>query len=283
VKFPLAILVPCLLAAQSAAPRRALVVTATSADYIFGAGGTVAEMVRQGWRVDVAQFGNDEKLSLGLPPAQTRLANVQEGRAAAKLLGVKDLILMDHKSGELGYVSSSEMRTQLFALIRGIRPQVLIIPDGYSHFESDGDIRKVGMMAEEAWGYSGGATFADELNRMGLKPYGAPEVFYYSAYRPYRAREGGEGRAKLTVRDIASTLEQKITSAQLLLTRNRAWSAVRIGLGDDGNVNRYVREFITEMAAAAGSRHGIQYAEEFNHVGRAGSLPAHILERSRRR
>src|SRR5688572_4226085 len=105
----------CVLAAQD--NRRILVVTASSGDYIVAAGGTLAKRVRDGWRVTVAQFGNDEKFSLGATQAQTRLANVTEGKAAAKLLGITDLVYMDHKSGEIGYVSSTEMRSQLFALI----------------------------------------------------------------------------------------------------------------------------------------------------------------------
>ena len=74
----------CALAAQD--NRRILVVTASSGDYIVAAGGTLAKRVRDGWRVTVAQFGNDEKFSLGATQAQTRLANVTEGKAAAKLL-----------------------------------------------------------------------------------------------------------------------------------------------------------------------------------------------------
>src|SRR5258708_5415400 len=159
------------LSAFAQTDRRILVVTASSGDYIQGAGGTLARFIRDGWRVDVAQLGNDEKVSHGLTPAQTRLANIQEGKAAAKLLGVKDVILMDLKSGELDQASSTEMRNQLFALIRGIRPQIIFIPDPYIHYQEDHDIRRIGFMAEEAWGYSGGSTFANELTRMGLKPY----------------------------------------------------------------------------------------------------------------
>ena len=235
--------------------RRILVVTSSSADYIHGASGTLARYIRQGWRVDVAQFGNDEKVApAGLTHALARLANVQEGKAAAKLLGVTDYIMMDLKSGELTQVSSTEMRNQLFALIRGIKPQMIFIPDPYLHYQSDHDIRKVGLMAEEAWGYSGGGTFANEFTRMGLKPYGVPEVYYYSPARPYRGGEGGEvPKAKFVFHDIADTLEQKITASELLFTRNRVYP--------------HVRDFLTELAATIGQKHRLNYAEEFNHVG----------------
>ncbi len=247
--------------------QRILVVTASSGDYIFGAGGVLAQFIREGWRVDVVQMGNGDKDSLGLNPAQTRLANTDEGRAAAKLLGARDFIMMDHKSGELGYTSSTEMRNQLFALIRGIKPKILFIPDPYVHYVEDQDLWWVGRVAEEAWGYSGGGTFGNELTRMGLPPYGAPEIFYYSPLRPYRKGEGGVERAGFVSRNIGDTLPIKLGALDLLHTRNRRWVAQRIGLKDDHTVTDFVRAFATEMAEAIGAKHGYHYGEEFNHVG----------------
>ena len=58
--------------------KNVLVVTASSGDYMFGAGGTLAKLVQEGYTINVAQFGNDEKITHGLSPAQARLANVEE-------------------------------------------------------------------------------------------------------------------------------------------------------------------------------------------------------------
>ena len=277
----LALLIPTFLLSQDS--RRILVVTASSGDYVFAAGATIAAFVQQGWRVDVAQLANEEKMSAGLTPAQTRLANVQEGRAAAKLLGVTNVVMMDHKSGELAYVSSTEMRAQLFALIRGIKPRILFIPDPYVHYQDDRDLYWTGKMSEEAWGYSGGATFANELERMGFTPYGAPEIFYYAA-RPYRPGEGGEAwKARFIARDAGEFLEHKIQAAELLNTRNRAWTALRTGWFDDARVRSFVRAWITELAETIGSRHGLRYAEEFNHVGSPEPVPPYALDRARPR
>ena len=266
----------CALAAQD--NRRILVVTASSGDYIVAAGGTLAKRVRDGWRVTVAQFGNDEKFSLGATQAQTRLANVTEGKAAAKLLGITDLVYMDHKSGELGYVSSTEMRSQLFALIRHLRPRVLFIPDPYVHYQEDRDLYWVGKMAEEAWGYSGGAMFGNELAAAGLKAYGAPIVYYYAATRPYRKGEGGVGLAKFVAEDIGETLEHKLGALDLMPSRARvaaSQAAARLGLQkilDDLWVRRFVREYATELAETVGAKHGFQYGEEFNHVDVPGGV-----------
>lgn len=277
----LAVLIPLSALAQSGG--RILVVTASSGDYIFGAGGTLVKFMREGWRIDIAQMGNEEKFSTGESQAQTRLANVQEGRAAAKLLGARDVIMMDHKSGELGYVSSTEMRNQLFGLIRHIKPQILFIPDPYVTYQPDRDRRYVGLLAEEAWGYSGGGMFANELARMGFPPYGAPEIYYYSAERPYRPGEGGVRKAKFVARDIAETIEHKVDIAQLLSTRNTAWVARRTELSGMLTVNGYVRAFVEQMARESGAKHGLAFAEEFNHVGRGEGIPDYALERARQK
>jgi LmbE family N-acetylglucosaminyl deacetylase len=260
--------------------RKILVVTAGSADYIWAAGGTLASFIQKGYTVDVAQFGNDEKLSSGLTPAQTRLANIEEARQAAKLLGVHDTVYMAHKSSETGQVSSTEMRSQLFALIRGLRPRMIFLPDPYIHYQQDRDWYYVGKMAEEAWGYSGGATFANELERMGLHPYGAPEVYYY-AVRPYRNDEGGEGNAKLLTVDIGSTIDLKCLAIELLLTHNRLQAAqARLATLDDRTVRNLARSYAEELAETIGKKHGMRYAEEFNYVNMRASdgLPPHIRE-----
>lgn len=261
-------------------------VTASTGDYIWGAGATLAQFIKEGWRVDVAQFGNGEKRLAGVTPAEARLAAMAEGEAAAKALGVTDLIRLEHKSGELGYVSSTEMRNQLFALIRGIKPRILFIPDPYVHYQDDRDIALAGFIAEEAWGYSGGGAFANEQARMGLKPYGAPEVFYYTPMRPYRNGEGGEvAKAKFVGRDVSgAAFEAKQAAIARLAAYNRGWIQVRAGrsAASDAEVSRHAALFAEELARTIGARHGFPLGEEFNHVGPvADSIPPYALEKAR--
>lgn len=274
--------------AQSEGAGRILVVAASSGDYIWGAGATLAQFIKAGWRVDVAQCGNGEKRLPGVTPAEARLAAMEEATAAAKALGVTDLVRLEHKSGEFGYVSSTEMRNQLFALIRGIKPKILFIPDPYVHYQDDRDFTLAGFVAEEAWGYSGGGSFANELARMGLAPYGAPEVFYYTPMRPYRAGEGGEAaKARFAGRDIAgAAFQAKLTAISLLTAYNRGWLHIRTGkpFEDAAEVARHAARYAEELARAIGVRHGFQLGEEFNHVGPVSDpIPAYALDKARPR
>ncbi|MDA1314492.1 MAG: PIG-L family deacetylase [Acidobacteria bacterium] len=288
-----AVLLALLLLGPASAqePGNILVVTANSGDYMLGSGGTLIKFIQEGYDVYVAQMGNDEKITHGLSPAQARLANVEDGKAAAKLLGVSDTVYMGHKSGELMYVSSTEMRKQLFGLIRHYRPRKLFIPDPYVHYLDDTDPYQLGRVAEEAWGYSGGGTFAPELARVGLEPYGAPEVYFYSQQRPYRPGEGGEGNARMMSVDITATIEQKINAIELLRNRNQVYArTVRDRLAaagrltdlldpfDDGAVRKLVRAYVEQFGRVVGAKYGYPAGEEFNYVGGGPELPPHVLQ-----
>src|SRR5579863_9246347 len=72
--------------------KNVLVVTAGSGDYLMATGGTLASLMDQGYMVTVVEFGNDEKNSIGLSPADTRLANNADGERAARSLGIKEVI-----------------------------------------------------------------------------------------------------------------------------------------------------------------------------------------------
>jgi LmbE family N-acetylglucosaminyl deacetylase len=291
--LPIMLFGPIGLSAEDPAPGKVLVVTADSGDYLTGAGGTLAQLALDGYEVHVAQFGNDEKESAGLSPAETRWANVQEGKAAAEYLGFRDAVYLDHKSGEISQVSSTEMRNQLFALIRHLRPAKIFIPDPYVHFQPDWDVYLVGRMAEEAWGYSGGSTFANELARMNLAPYGVPEVYYYPIDRPYRPGERGERNAHLIGLDISNVIEAKAVAVAMLRTRNRLRAHITRGRllaagrpvqfldpPDEKMTQTLARDWVRELAAATGEKHGFRYAEEFNHVGPGEAIPPHALERA---
>ncbi len=255
-----------------------LVITAHAGDYLIGAGGTLAGFASQGHTVTIVQVTNDEKNSVSLGPAETQKANADDARRAASVLGAREVVFLGHKSGELGYISSTELREELFGLIRFFKPRVLFIPDPYIHYDPNRDHHYVGKAAEEAWGYSGGSTFAPELNRMGIAPYGAPEVFYYAVARPYRPGEGGDGPAKFRPVDITASFERKLRAILALHTANELYASHAAGTEA---ADEKVRSLVTNLARTVGQKHGFRYAEEFNHVGRTEGLPEHVAERAR--
>ena len=270
-----------------------LVITASARDYLFGAGGTLARMIGQGRAVYVLQFGNLEKDAVGSGPAKTSLANNAEARTAAELLGVKEVLNLGHKSGELAYISSSEMRNQVMTMVRFYKPETLFFPDWYVHYVDDQDIYRVGRMAEES-PYGGGNYFLQEMTHTGLTGYAAKFYYFYAPYRPYRPGEGGEGKATLKDVDIASTFDRKVKAILALRTANHRYASEtkrRLELAgrpttllnplDDLAVDKLIRAYLEELATTIGAKHGHLRAEEFNFLGANQSIPQHLLDRAK--
>ena len=256
---------PLALPAQEKGP--VLVLTASGRDYLFGAGGTLAQMIDEGRPVYVLQFGNDEKDSADLGPAQTRIANNAEAEKAGKILGVKEVLNMGHKSGELGYISSSEMRNQVMTMVHFYKPEILFFPDWYIHYLDDQDIYRVGRMGEES-PHGGGDYFLQEMTYIGLKGYAARFYYFYSPYRPYRPGEGGEGRASFQGVDITPTFERKVKAILEMKTSNHRYAVQtkkRLELAgrptrllnpfNDAAVQNLVRAYVEELAETIGQKH----------------------------
>jgi LmbE family N-acetylglucosaminyl deacetylase len=246
---------------------------------IYGAGGTLALMAAEGRMVVIAVFGNEEKESVDMEPSATRLANNTEGERAAKRLGVKEVINLGHKSGELAYISSSEMRNQVMALTRLHKPEILFFPDWYVHYQDDNDIYRVGRMAEES-PYGGSSMFLQELTHLGYPGYAARQYYFFVPYRPYRPREGGEGQATMKRVDICPVLPQKLEAVLEMKTANRSFSGRRRPGADP---DQFARAFVEELAETIGRPHGSRCAEEFNHLRPVPGLPAHVRERATRK
>jgi LmbE family N-acetylglucosaminyl deacetylase len=282
------LLVPFVLTGQ---PRKSvLVISAGSGDYLMGAGGTLALLIGQGYAVNVVQIGNDEKNAIGLSPAEARLANNREGQNAARLLGIREVFLLNHKSGELGQVSSNEIRDQLFGLIRHYKPEIIFHPDPWIHYEPDWDQFFTARPAEE-FSYGTGRYVGAEFTKMGLPPVGVREVYYYAAYRPYRPGEGGHEGAQFRPMDIGKTFQLKVTALEALETANRRYAThvkQRLELAgkpspllrdiDGASARRLIRAYAEELAETIGRKHGFQYGEEFNYNGRGSSVPPHVRE-----
>lgn len=280
------------LAAQT--PKSALVITAGSGDYLMAAGGTLASLADRGYAIYVLQIANDEKnSSSGLSPAETRLANTREGEEAGRMIGVREVVNLNHKSGELSQVSSNEIRNQIFALVRYFKPEIVFHPDPWVHYEPEWDQFWTARAAEE-FSYGSSNYFLAEIGRMGFPAWGVAETYYYAPKRPYRPGEGGHNAAKFRAVDIGPHFNRKVAAIQQLRTANRLYAeqtklrlefarrpSARLEQIDEASVRGVVRAYVEELAETIGKKHRFQYGEEFNWHGRGDPVPAHVRERAK--
>jgi LmbE family N-acetylglucosaminyl deacetylase len=281
------------------AEKTLVAITAGGGDYIMGAGGTIATLVADGYRAFVIQAGNDEKNSIGLGPAESRLANNADAEKAARLLGVAELFNLNNKSGELSQLTSNELRTQMTTLIRYYKPAKLFLPDPFVHYEPEWDQFWTGRAAEET-NYSNAGYFLPELAKAGVTGHSVAETYYYTARRPYRPGEGGHGSARFMPVDVSAVFARKVEAYLALRTANRAYAthvkqrleaagrpSRRLANLDDAAVDDLARARLAELAETIGQKHRFRFGEEFNYHGTAPgekrSRPPWVRERERPR
>ena len=129
---------------------RAMVVTAHPDDSEFGAGGTVAKLVKDGCEVTYVVVTNGNKGSSDRSMTPERLAAIRadEQRNAARTLGVARVELLGYPDGEVE--DTRDLRRDVSRQIRKWRPDLLICQNPnrtYNFGASHRDHRVVGGVA----------------------------------------------------------------------------------------------------------------------------------------
>jgi LmbE family N-acetylglucosaminyl deacetylase len=110
-------------------PKIALGVAAHPDDLEYGIAGTVAKWVSRGTVVYylILTNGNKGSADRSQTPDQLRDARRQEQRAAAKVLGVKEVFFCDYDDGMLSV--SAEVKKDIVRVIRKVKPEVVLTMD----------------------------------------------------------------------------------------------------------------------------------------------------------
>jgi LmbE family N-acetylglucosaminyl deacetylase len=165
---------------------RILVITAHPDDVDFGAAGSVAGWTDAG--IDVAYclvtHGEAGGRHSGIGPAELADLRRVEQTAAAKVVGVTDLVFLGYPDGRL--VSSLELRRDLTRAIRRVRPQRVLCPSPDRNYErifaSHPDHLACGDAALAAVYPDARNPFSHpELLDEGYEPWGVAEVYLMAA------------------------------------------------------------------------------------------------------
>src|SRR5262249_34834933 len=146
--------------------------------------------------------------------------------------------------------------------------------DPWGHYEENPDHYVTAQAVEAACWMSGGKLDLPEHFAAGLRPHSVPEKYYF-ARGPQLVNR---------VVDISSTLETKkaaIHACKTMVTHmvkdvnaelaDRKLRLPALAAADDNAIREYTKLVFERRDAAVGQRHGLQFAEEFHHIGRGGS------------
>lgn len=267
-----------------------LVVSADTSNYLLAAGGTLAAMAQKGASIYVIRVTNDEKDSWDLNPEETARRSREESEAAARILGVREVISLGYRANELADVPFTTLRDRLMVYIRHYRPAVMFIPNPYAEYDRVLDRFYTGRAAEDAWRAASFENYLPPLTVNGLKPHVTPELYYYAQPVDPRRRTA-EGAATFVpqprVLDIAPSLEKKLRAAQAMKTANQSMamrlkarleaSGRRLPLLEvvnSASIDKLVEENVRGLAKVSAAGSSYTAAEEFHHAGIEFRIPA---------
>lgn len=230
----------------------AMVIMAHPDDAEFSCAGTVAKWVREGWQVyyvvctEAGSGGPDEATEVGLEARlQVSETRREEQRAAGKILGLKDVIFLNYRDGELQ--PTLAFRRDIVRLLRTYKPYRVICQSperswtpqmyiGAYHPDhracGEGVISALYPASQNPWDFP-------ELLAEGLKPHKVKELYVVGA--PHLNHWV----------DISDTMDTKI---EALL----AHASQFVGRTDE------VAKRVRQMRAEIGQKYDVAYAEEFH-------------------
>lgn len=163
-----------------------LVFTPHPDDDVFGAGGTIALLNRNHNKVLIVVYTNDDKGSYDPDMSSQRLAGIRraEQEASEGLLGTakENILWMGYDDGMLEYAAQPKLTEEATAIIRRVRPDVLLSVDPGEWYERwhKTDHRMAAfntidaVRAAEFWLY-----FPNQRLQQGLQPYKVPEMYFF--------------------------------------------------------------------------------------------------------
>jgi len=155
-------------------------------DDVFGAGGTIALLNRNHNKVYIVIYTNDDKGSYDPDMNSQRLARIRraEEEISEGLLGTpkENILWMGYDDGMLEYAPQPKLTEEATAIIRRIRPDVLMSVDPGEWYERwhKSDHRMAAfntidaVRAAEFWLY-----FPNQKLQQGLQPYKVPEMYFF--------------------------------------------------------------------------------------------------------
>ncbi|HET7641052.1 MAG TPA: PIG-L deacetylase family protein [Ktedonobacteraceae bacterium] len=231
----------------------AMVIVAHPDDAEFGAAGTVATWVRDGWDVyyvictDATGGGPDDATDVG-PAAKRRISEIRkrEQRAAGVVLGLKDVFFLDYPDGQL--YPTIELRRDLVRLLRKYRPSRVVCQSPertwtptltIGRYHSDhlaagqATLAAIYPMSQNPW------DFPELLEKEGLLPHKISEVYIMGAPNVNHFV------------DISDSMDIKI---EALLCHASQF----VGRMEE------VKDRVRTRSADLGTTYGVAYAEEFH-------------------
>ncbi len=221
-----------------------MVVTPHPDDAEFGVAGTVARWVKEGKDVVYVVCANGDKgtSDINMKPEKLVKIREQEQLAAAKLLGVREVIFLRHSDQSLE--DTPEFRKEIVRLIRMYRPDTVVTADPYRRYIWHRDHRIVGQVTLDAiFPYARDHLAYPDLLEEGLQPHKVREVLLWAAPEDINYRS-----------DITNTFDTKLAALRCHKSQ----------VGD--NLSPAIENWLKQRAKKMAEGQDFKLAEAFHRV-----------------
>ena len=226
--------------------RRVMVITAHPDDAEFTVAGTVARWARDGQEVIyvICTDGSRGSNEPDIEPEALAIIRKEEQDAAARVLGVKEVVYLDYEDGTLE--PTLALRRDLTRAVRRYRPDAVICSDPTVRYYGNDylnhpDHRAAGDAALDAVFPSAGTRYIfPELLAEGLEPHDVKEVYIHGHLTPNHWV------------DITETIERKIEALKQHKSQVGGWEDLAEG--------------IRAWAKEAGTGQSMAFAESYKRI-----------------
>jgi LmbE family N-acetylglucosaminyl deacetylase len=166
-------------------PAYVLVFTPHADDAEVGVGGTVVKWVREGKDVVYVVCTNGDKgtSDQNIKPEELAKIREEEQLAAAKVLGVREVIFLRHP--DQGLDDTAEFRKEIVRLIRMYKPDIVVTSDPYRRYIWHRDHRITGQVVLDAvFPYARDLYAYPDLIEEGILPHKVKEVLLWASEEP---------------------------------------------------------------------------------------------------
>ncbi len=221
-------------------PRRALVIGAHPDDNEFGAGGTIARLIAEGWDVTyiIGTNGNKGSHDPAISPYALAAQREAEQLAAAEVIGGARVIFLRYNDGELE--ATPALRLEMALYLRMLRPHLVFTHDPWKQYMFHPDHRAIGFAVIDGMVSARDHLFLPGLGQVGIAVWRPEALYLWGAEQPDH------------IEDISATLERKIAALcehHTQLDRATGWE-----------------QRVRQRASDLGREHGLGAAEAFRRM-----------------
>lgn len=224
-------------------PRVALAIYAHPDDADVAAGGTLALWAAQGCQVHLVVICEGDKGAHGASTVVTELVSTRlnEIEVAAHLLGIEEVHPLGRPDGTV--TNDERLRSELVALVRQLRPEVVLAPDPTAVFFG-------GVYVNHRDHREAGWAVLDSVAPAAAMPLYFPEAG--GAHQIDRLLLSGTHEPDVVI-DIAASVDAKVQAVLAHASQT----------GDDKDA---ISDVVRSRAAQAGRPIGLRFAEAFRSV-----------------